>query len=77
MAYQAIVAGARGLMFFGGHLTQITRPRDARAGWNWTFWELVLRPLLLELTSDSVRPALVRRSRLSGLPLFKSRECSR
>jgi hypothetical protein len=59
MAYQAVVAGARGLMFFGGHLTQVTRPRDAKAGWNWTFWELVLRPLLLELTSTAVQPALL------------------
>ena len=59
MAYQAIVSGARGLMFFGGHLTQITRPADAKAGWNWTFWELVLRPLLAELTSTAIQPALV------------------
>jgi hypothetical protein len=59
MAYQAIVHGARGLAFFGGHLTQIARPADAEAGWNWTFWELVLRPLLEELTSDAVAPALV------------------
>jgi len=59
MAYQAIVSGARGLMFFGGHLTQVMRPADAQAGWNWRFWDLVLRPVLLELTSDSVRPALV------------------
>src|SRR6185437_11164009 len=59
MAYQAIVNGARGLAFFGGHLTQIARPFDAEAGWNWTFWERVLRPLLEELTSDSLAPALV------------------
>jgi hypothetical protein len=59
MAYQAIVNGARGLAFFGGHLTQIARPADAKAGWNWTFWERVLRPLLEELTSDSLAPALV------------------
>src|SRR6478735_23543 len=59
MAYQAIVNGARGLAFFGGHLTQIARPADAKAGWNWTFWERVLRPLFEELTSDSVAPALV------------------
>jgi hypothetical protein len=25
------------------------RPRDAQLGWNWTFWELILRPLLIEL----------------------------
>ena len=59
MAYQAIVAGARGLMFFGGHLTQVARPADAEAGWNWTFWEQVLRPLLQELSSTAVEPALV------------------
>ena len=59
MAYQAIICGARGLMFFGGHLTQNARPADARAGWNWTFWELALRPLLEELSSTAVAPALV------------------
>ena len=59
MAYQAIVNGARGLVFFGGHLTQIARPADVQAGWNWTFWERVLRPPFGELTSDSVAPALV------------------
>jgi hypothetical protein len=59
MAYQAIANGARGLVFFGGHLTQITRPRDAKAGWNWTFWDLVLKPLFAELTSTAVGPALV------------------
>jgi hypothetical protein len=58
MAYQAIVKGARGLIFFGGQLTQVMRPRDAQLGWNWTFWEQVLRPLLVELTSPSVLPAL-------------------
>jgi hypothetical protein len=67
MAYQAIVNGARGLMFFGGHLTQITKPADAKAGWNWTFWELVLRPLLLELTSTAVQPALVAPNASAGV----------
>ncbi len=59
MAYQAIIDGARGLIFFGGDLTAVMRPRDAQAGWNWTFWQLVLRPLLIELGSPSIRPALV------------------
>jgi hypothetical protein len=59
MAYQAIANGARGLSFFGGHLTEIARPADAQAGWNWTFWDLVLKPLFAELTSPSVAPALV------------------
>jgi hypothetical protein len=34
-------------------------PRDAAAGWNWTFWNEVLRPLVAELTSAAVAPALV------------------
>jgi hypothetical protein len=59
MAYEAIAAGARGLFFFGGHLTQIARGADADAGWNWTFWERVMRPLLGELRSTAVGPALV------------------
>jgi hypothetical protein len=59
MAYQAIVAGARGLVFFGGHMTQVMTPRDAELGWNWTFWQLVLRPLVSELTSAAVKPALM------------------
>jgi hypothetical protein len=59
MAYQAIVSGARGLIFFGGDLTAVMRPRDAQLGWNWTFWTQVLKPLLIELGSPTVRPALL------------------
>ena len=59
MAYQAIANGARGLVFFGGHLTEVMSPADARAGWNWTYWERALRPLVQELSSDSLAPALV------------------
>ena len=58
MAYQAVVNGARGLVFFGGHLTEIATPADAAAGWNWTFWERVLRPLVSELSSPELAPAL-------------------
>jgi hypothetical protein len=58
MAYQAIVNGARGLIFFGGHLTQIAPPADAAAGWNWTFWERVLAPVIAELASPALAPAL-------------------
>ena len=58
MAYQAIVNGARGLVFFGGHLTEIATPADAAAGWNWTFWERVLRPVVEELSSTMLAPAL-------------------
>ena len=59
MAYQAIVAGARGLVFYGGQFTTVMRPRDALLGWNWFFWQTVLHPLLIELNSTAVRPALL------------------
>jgi hypothetical protein len=59
MAYEAIIAGARGLTFFGGHMTEVCTPEDAAAGWNWTFWREVLRPLVLELTSQYLHPALI------------------
>ena len=59
MAYEAIVDGARGLMFFGGHMTEVCTPDDAAAGWNWKFWREVLRPLVRELSSPELRPALV------------------
>jgi len=59
MAYQAIVHGARGLVFFGGHLTEVCTPDDAKAGWNWTFWRQVLRPVIHELSSSDLQPALL------------------
>ena len=59
MAYEAIVNGARGLVFFGGHLTQVGTPADAKAGWNWSYWNRSLRPVVVELNSADVRPALL------------------
>ena len=59
MAYQAIVNGARGLIFFGGHMTEVWTPDDAQLGWNWTFWRQVLRPVVHELTSSELMPALL------------------
>jgi hypothetical protein len=59
MAYDAIVAGARGLFFFGGHLTQVLTPADRERGWNWTYWRRVQRPLLVELTDAAHTAALV------------------
>ena len=58
MAYQAIIAGARGLNFFGGELLETMSPADAKAGWNWTFWYEAARPLICELSSPEVGPAL-------------------
>jgi hypothetical protein len=59
MVYDAIVAGARGLTFFGGHMTHVCTPEDAAAGWNWTFWRQVLRPIVKELSSPELQPALL------------------
>jgi hypothetical protein len=58
MAYQAITNGARGLAFFGGHVTAVQSPRDAQEGWNWTFWHESLERLVRELASTALAPAL-------------------
>jgi hypothetical protein len=68
MVYQAIINGARGLMFFGGHLPQAMNDRDKSLGWNWTFWERVLRPVIEEVGEKSpLYPALLARN--SKLPV--------
>jgi len=60
MAYQAIIQGARGLVFFGGHLPAAWSEEDAPRRWNWTFWRRVLRPVIEEIGIISpVYPALV------------------
>jgi hypothetical protein len=59
MAYDAIVAGARGLFFFGGHLPGAMTAKDRVRGWNWTYWQKVQRSLLEELSGPGHRPALV------------------
>jgi hypothetical protein len=58
MAYQAIVAGARGLVFFGGDLIEVMSPQDKAAGWNWTYWHTVLKHVVQELNSTAVGPIL-------------------
>ena len=47
MAYQAIIKGARGLVFFG--MPVALQGRDQELGYNWTFWNEVLEPLLKEI----------------------------
>ena len=60
MAYDAIVNGARVLNFFGGDITGCFTQSDADHGWNWTFWQSVLKPLVQELSNSSpIAPALV------------------
>ena len=49
MAYQAVINGARGLTYFGGNVAATLNPVDAALGWNWTFWDTVLKRVVLEL----------------------------
>jgi hypothetical protein len=49
MAYDAIINGARGLIFFGGNIPACHTSADAALGWNWTFWNGVLKGLVGEL----------------------------
>jgi hypothetical protein len=58
MVYDAVIAGARGLFFFGGHLTQVMTPADRELGWNWAYWDRVQRPLVVELTDAAHTRAL-------------------
>jgi hypothetical protein len=53
MTYQAIINGARGLIYFGGNLPMTLNERDKPLGWNWTFWQRVLRPVLEEVGDKS------------------------
>ena len=60
MTYQALINGARGLIYFGGNIKAAMTPEDAKLGWNWTFWRRVLRPVLEEIgTRSPLAPALV------------------
>jgi hypothetical protein len=68
MAYEAIINGARGLTYFGGGLPQTLNPRDQPLGFNWTYFDRVMRPLLEELGPRSpILPALLAAD--SGLKL--------
>ena len=60
MTYEAIINGARGLIYFGGSIKQAMTPEDAKLGWNWTFWDRVLRRVVEEIgTKSPLYPALV------------------
>jgi hypothetical protein len=58
MAYDAILNGARALAFYGAHNPKCWTVSDAARGWNWTFWDGVLEPLVREL--HTLTPVLVR-----------------
>ncbi len=55
MTYEAIIDGARGVNYFGGGqaMAQTLNERDHKLGYNWTFWERVLKPLLAEINETS------------------------
>jgi hypothetical protein len=60
MAYDAILNGAKALNFFGGNNNNCFSGSDATYGWNWSFWQSVLQPLVKELSASSpIAPALV------------------
>lgn len=60
MTYEAIINGARGLIYFGGSNLKAMTPSDRELGWNWTFWKRVLRPVIEEIgTKSPLYPALV------------------
>ena len=60
MAYDAILNGARALTFFGGNNAGCFSGSDATYGWNWSFWQTVLQPLVKQLSASSpLAPALV------------------
>ncbi|HOS74545.1 MAG TPA: hypothetical protein P5037_10620 [Candidatus Paceibacterota bacterium] len=60
MAYEAIINGARGLTYFGGGLPQTLNSRDQPLGFNWTYFDRVMRPLFAELGPRSpLLPALL------------------
>jgi hypothetical protein len=60
MAYEATINGARGLTYFGGALPQTLNERDKPLGFNWTYFDRVMRPLFEELGPKSpILPALL------------------
>ena len=60
MLYDAILNGARSIAFYGGNNPNCWTASDSQFGWNWSFWNSVLKPLLGEINSLSpLAPALV------------------
>ena len=51
MTYQSIIDGANGIMWFGGYI--VLNERDEKLGFNWTYFDEVLRPLLKEIGPGS------------------------
>jgi hypothetical protein len=75
MIYDAIINGARGLGFYGGDHPRCWSSLDRTYGWNWSFWQTTLRPLISQISSQSplakalIHPATTRRLRSNDLTL--------
>lgn len=60
MSYQAIIDGARALIYFGGNVENCLSEQDSLYGWNWGFYRRVLEPVLEEFRPQSeLYPALI------------------
>ena len=60
MSYQSIIAGARGLLYFGGNVPACQTEQDKALGWNWSYYGKVLKSVLDEFSpSGPLFPALV------------------
>lgn len=69
MVYDAIINGARALAFYGGNNPKCWGPLDSVRGWNWTFWDGVLEPLVREIGAASpLAPALLQPGSTRWLP---------
>jgi hypothetical protein len=68
MTYEAIIDGARGINYFGGANLSTLNERDAKLGYNWTFWDRIVKPLLTEINAKSpLKDALI--APISKLPI--------
>jgi hypothetical protein len=67
MTYDAIINGARGVNYFGGANRLSLNERDAALGYNWTFWDRTLKPLLAEINAKARWPSAGRPN--SKLPI--------
>jgi hypothetical protein len=60
MIYDAIISGARSLWFWGGDNPYCMTSQDQMLGWNWTFWNNVLKNLISEIgPASQLYPALL------------------
>ena len=69
MIYDAIINGARALGFYGGNNPNCWTASDTAYGWNWTFWNNVLKGLIEEINAASpIHPALVNAESNEAVP---------